>query len=71
MCCVVFLSSITAHMCLSDLKLFHTDSLGNYIANLGDIRLDQIRDDCDYVYYDDCSNIDCSNSDLKVIHLNI
>ena len=58
-------------MCLLDRKSFPTDSLGNHISNLGEIGLDQINDDCDYISFDDCSSIACSTSDLKVIQLNI
>ena len=33
--------------------------------------MDQIKDDCDYISFDDCTTIDCGNSDLKVVQLNI
>ena len=58
-------------MCLSNQKSFPTDSLGNRISDLGEIGLDQINDDCDYITLDDCSSINCRNSDLKVVQLNI
>ena len=58
-------------MCLSDRKCIPVDSLGNPIANLGDIGLDQIKDDCDYISFEDCASISCDSSDLKIIQLNI
>ena len=47
------------------------DFLGQAITDLSDIGLETIRDDCDYVPFEEVSDIIVGNSNFKALQLNI
>ena len=58
-------------MCLSDPEQLSQDRLGHNVLNLSEVGLNCITDDCDYIPFNEASDISAGENDFKAIQLNI